>query len=101
MDRDHAARGFAAMGSPARLAVLRALVRAGEEGLSIGQIQARTEIAASTLAHHLRSLQTGGLITQTRNGRQTLNHAEYDHLRRLAAYILDECCADTCESDAA
>ena len=53
MDWEQAARAFSALGSEARLQVLRTLVRAGPEGLSVGQIQERTSIAPSTLAHHL------------------------------------------------
>ena len=88
------ARGFAAMGSEARLAVLKALVRAGEPGLSVGEIQARTGIAPSTLAHHLKFLAAGGLVEQQKVGRTTINRACFGPLRDLAGFILDECCAD-------
>ena len=47
---EEAAQGFAAMGSEARLQVLRCLVRAGEPGLSVSEIQDRTGMAPSTLA---------------------------------------------------
>ena len=53
------AQGFAAMGSEARLLVLKTLVRAGEAGLTVGEIQERTGIAPSTLAHHLKFLAAG------------------------------------------
>ena len=39
MQWEDAATGFAAMGSEARLKVLRALVRAGDPGLTVGEIQ--------------------------------------------------------------
>ncbi len=92
---ESAARGFAAMGSEARLSVLNALVRAGEPGLSVGQIQRRTGIAPSTLAHHLRFLAAGGLVHQEKVGRATINRACYPALQALADFILGECCADT------
>ncbi|MCV6587208.1 MAG: helix-turn-helix domain-containing protein [Marinibacterium sp.] len=94
VDRVLAAEGFAAMGSEARLDVLRVLVRAGDAGLSVGDIQARTGLAPSTLAHHLKFLAAGGLLDQQKVGRSTVNRARFDHLRDLAAFILDECCAD-------
>lgn len=96
MSPELAAAGFAAIGSEARLAVLKTLVRAGDDGLNIGAIQDRTGLPQSTLAHHLKSLVGGGLIRQEKRGREVINHAEYDQLRDLAAYILDECCADGC-----
>ncbi|MHA6264682.1 ArsR/SmtB family transcription factor [Arenibacterium sp. CAU 1754] len=89
-----AAQGFAAMGSEARLQVLKTLVRAGEAGLSVGEIQDRTGIAPSTLAHHLKFLAAGGLVEQQKVGRTVINRACYAHLRDLAGFILSECCAD-------
>lgn len=94
MDWEIAARGFAAMGSEARLQVLRILVRAGHEGMSVGDLQERTGIAASTLAHHLRFMTAGGLLEQERIGRTTINRASFEHLEALAAFIVSECCAD-------
>lgn len=89
-----AAAGFSAMGSEARLKVLKTLVRAGEVGLTVGDIQNRTGIAPSTLAHHLRFLAAGGLVEQEKIGRSTINRACYGELRNLAQFILSECCAD-------
>ncbi|WP_321335079.1 metalloregulator ArsR/SmtB family transcription factor [Breoghania sp.] len=70
---EEAAQGFAAIGSQARLSVVLALVRAGRSGLSVGDIQARTGMAASTLAHHLRFLASAGLIEQEKDGRSVIN----------------------------
>ncbi|MCX8952393.1 MULTISPECIES: winged helix-turn-helix domain-containing protein [unclassified Ruegeria] len=89
-----AAAGFSAMGSEARLKVLKTLVRAGEAGLTVGEIQNRTGIAPSTLAHHLRFLAAGGVVEQEKIGRTTINRACYDELKTLAQFILSECCAD-------
>jgi len=89
-----AARSFAAIGSEARLQVLNSLVRAGGMGLSVGDIQNRTNIAASTLAHHLRTLSLAGLVEQEKDGRSVINRAAYQNLEKLASYILTECCVD-------
>ncbi|MDF1802308.1 ArsR/SmtB family transcription factor [Thalassovita sp.] len=94
MDWDEAANGFNAIGSEARLRVLNVLVRAGEPGLSVGEIQERTGIAPSTLAHHLKFLAAGGVVVQTRLGRSTITRARFDALQKLAEFILCECCAD-------
>ena len=94
---EKAAEGFAAMGAEPRLEVLKILVRAGDDGLAVGDIQARTNIAPSTLAHHLKSLSAAGLIEQQRIGRTVLNRANYSHLQALATFIVDECCADAIE----
>ena len=95
MSPDSAAASFQAIGSEARLSVLRTIVRAGDNGISVGDIQTRTGIAASTLSHHIRVLAESGVITQTRIGRSTMTTANYDHLNALADFILLECCADS------
>lgn len=89
-----AAQGFAAAGSEARLAVLRVLVRAGHAGLPISEIQQRLDIPASTLAHHLKFLAAGGLISQEKQGRMVINRANYAQIEALAGFLLSECCAD-------
>ena len=94
MQWEEAAQGFAAMGSEARLKVLKALVRAGAPGLSVGDIQQRTGIAPSTLAHHLKFLAAGGVVHQEKIGRTVINRADYDALEQLAQFILSECCVD-------
>jgi DNA-binding transcriptional ArsR family regulator len=94
MTWDEAASGFAAMGSEARLGVLRCLIRAGHAGLTVGDIQDRTGIAPSTLAHHLKFLSGAGLISQEKQGRAIINRADFNRLEHLAGFILSECCAD-------
>lgn len=94
MQWEEAAAGFAAMGSEARLKVLHMLIRAGEDGLSVSDLQDRTGIAPSTLAHHLKFLAGAELITQSKQGRTVLSHADFDKLHELADCILAECCAD-------
>ncbi len=96
MTWEEAAQGFAAMGSEARLQVLRSLIRAGKAGLTVGDIQERTGIAPSTLAHHLKFLAGAGVVDQERVGRATINRADFDRLEALAGFIMTECCADQC-----
>lgn len=94
MNWEIAAQGFAAMGSESRLKVLRALIRAGGESLTVSQIQERTGIAPSTLAHHLKFLTGAGLVEQEKAGRTTFNRASIEQLEGLASFIFSECCAD-------
>ena len=90
-----AASTFAALGSEQRLAVLRALVRAGPEGLSIGALGARCGVTGSTLTHHMKILSQAGLVRQQRQGRSIICAAvAYAELRHLSRFLLSECCAD-------
>jgi DNA-binding transcriptional ArsR family regulator len=94
VDVEEVAQGFAAMGSEARLQVILTLVRAGTSGLTIGDIQTRTGMPASTLAHHLKFLASAGLIEQEKQGRAVINRPCFARLETLAGYILNQCCAD-------
>ena len=90
-----AATSFAALGSEQRLSVLRTLVRAGPDGLSIGELGARTGVTGSTLTHHLKLLAATGLVKQERHGRSIICAAvAFDEVRALSAFLLRECCAD-------
>lgn len=86
---------FAALGSEQRLLVLRTLVKAGPDGLSIGEIGARTGVTGSTLTHHLRILTQAGVILQTKQGRTVICAAvAYDKVKWLSEFLLTECCSD-------
>lgn len=92
---EDAAKAFAALGSEQRLMVLRVLVRAGGDGLPIGELGRRAGIKGATLTHHLKFLAEAGLVTQNRRGRSTICAATaYARLEGLAAFLLSECCAD-------
>ncbi|MEL6120666.1 MAG: metalloregulator ArsR/SmtB family transcription factor [Pseudomonadota bacterium] len=93
-----AASTFAALGSEQRLAVLRSLVRAGPDGLSIGELGERTGVTGSTLTHHMKILSQAGLVRQEKRGRSIICAAvAYDELRSLSEFLLKECCADADE----
>ncbi len=96
LDLTRAASTFAALGSEQRLAVLRTLVRAGSEGLSIGELGTRCGVTGSTLTHHMKILAQAGLVTQERQGRSIICAAvAFDELRDLSQFLLKECCADS------
>lgn len=90
-----AAAAFAALGSEQRLTVLRSLVRAGPEGLSIGELGKRTGVTGSTLTHHMKILASARLVQQVRKGRQIMCFgADYSEMQVLSDFLLQECCAD-------
>jgi DNA-binding transcriptional ArsR family regulator len=96
LDLTRAAGAFAALGSEQRLSVLRTLVRAGPEGLSIGDLGARSGVTGSTLTHHMKILATAGLVTQVRQGRSIICAAvAFDEVKSLSTFLLTECCADS------
>ncbi len=92
---ERAASTFAALGSEQRLSVLRILVRAGDEGIAIGELGERSGITGSTLTHHMKILTQAGLVQQTKRGRSIICAAvAYDQIFSLSQFLLSECCAD-------
>lgn len=94
MKLELAAHQLESLGNPIRLKLYRALVRAGEEGLPVGTLQAKLGIAASTLSHHIRHLKEAGLISQERQATTLLCRANYTAMNALVGYLVDECCMD-------
>jgi DNA-binding transcriptional ArsR family regulator len=96
MQLDDAAARLEALGNPTRLKIYRALVRAGDAGLSVGKLMQKVTVAPSTLSHHLKALVTVGLVTQTRESTTLVCHANYDVMRGLVGYLVEECCVEGC-----
>lgn len=100
MSLEVAASTFAALGSEQRLSVLLTLVRAGPDGLTIGELGQRSGVTGSTLTHHVKLLAQAGLVTQQRQGRSIICAAvAYDTVQALSDYLLNSCCADAAETD--
>ena len=91
---DDMAAALEALGNPTRLRIFRLLVRAGDPGLSVGQIQDRLDMAASTLSHHLSKLKMVRLVAQERRGTTLICRANYDAMRGLVNFLVAECCTD-------
>ena len=94
MKLEIAARQLESLGSPIRLKLYRALVRAGDDGLSVGALQDKLGIAASTLSHHIRHLTEAGLVSQERQATTLICRANYPAMNALVGYLVDECCMD-------
>lgn len=98
LEPHEAASAFAALGSEQRLAIVTTLVRAGPEGLSMGELGDRTTITGSTLTHHLRILTAANLVEQHKQGRTVMCSAvEFERVELLSRYLLQACCADVAD----
>lgn len=101
MKIDDAAARLEALGNPTRLRIYRTLVRAGGAGSSVGKLQSRLDLAASTLSHHLKAMIAVGLIVQERQGTTLICRANYEMMRSIVDFLVDECCLESsCEAPA-
>ncbi|MGF1777642.1 ArsR/SmtB family transcription factor [Vibrio nomapromontoriensis] len=96
-----AAKALKELGHVTRLAIYRQVVRAGHQGIPVGEIQERLDIPGSTLSHHISSLTSANLLTQRREGRTLYCVAQYEHLQGVIGFLQDECCIEESCSDEA
>ena len=92
MESNQVVQSLAALAHPMRLEVFRALVVAGQGGLTPGVIQEALGVAPATLSFHLKELATSGLVTQERASRHLIYRAAYEHMNALLGYLTDNCC---------
>lgn len=81
-----------ALGHPARLAILRAVVQAGTEGVSLSDLEKDLEIPWTTLHHHASRLVESGLVIVRREGKASMHTASYETLRELTDFLWEDCC---------
>ena len=89
---DRHALQLSALGHPVRLAILRYVVQGGDQGVAAGDIQARVDMPASTLSHHLKRLADAGLLHGRSEGTFHYYAADYRALRALTDYVWEDCC---------
>jgi ArsR family transcriptional regulator, arsenate/arsenite/antimonite-responsive transcriptional repressor len=83
---------FAAMGTEARLYIMRLLLSAHPQGMIVGDIQAELRIPNSTLSHHLEKLRNEGLVKVRRHGPFLWHTANTDALQEILNFLYAECC---------
>jgi DNA-binding transcriptional ArsR family regulator len=94
-------KALAALAQASRLEVFRALVVAGEPGLTPGALSESLGVAANTLSFHLKELLHADLISQERVGRNLIYRAQFDRMNAVLAYLTRNCCqGQPCLSEA-
>jgi DNA-binding transcriptional ArsR family regulator len=83
---------LAAMGSEARLRIMRLLLSAHPDGMVVGEIGADLGVTASTLSHHLDKLKNEGLVNVQREGTFLRCTANTRALEDLLGFLYAECC---------
>lgn len=100
MDQNNALDVFSALSQATRLEVFRLLIKAGEEGMSAGEISDTLNVRQNTMSSNLSILSRAGLIRSAREGRSIRYSADMDGLRGLLAFLMEDCCGgnpDLCQ----
>lgn len=92
MNEADALRCLAALAQDVRLRVFRALVVAGEAGLTPGALAGQLAVPPNTLSFHLKELSQAGLVGLERQGRHRVYRAAFATMGGLLAYLTENCC---------
>ena len=92
MKEEAVVKSLAALAQASRLRVFRALVVAGQEGLTPGALGEALHLPATSLSFHLKELTNAGLASQERQGRHLVYRASFDQMNALLGYLTENCC---------
>ena len=102
LDEAAAVKALAALAQPQRLRAFRALVVAGQAGLTPGVMAEQLGVAPSALSFHLKELAYSGLVSSEARGRNLIYRASFTHMNALLGYLTEHCCqGQPCEADTA
>lgn len=99
MDKMLALEALSALSQETRLDVFRLLVKAGPDGLCAGEIAQRLCVRQNTMSTNLGVLARAGLVRSEREGRSIRYVADLGGMRRLLAFLMQDCCGghpETC-----
>lgn len=100
MDINTATTSFSALSQPLRLETLRLLIKAGDSGMTSGEIGTALTVKQNTMSTNLVILHQAGLVRNQREGRSIRYFINLAGLRGLLAFLMEDCCGgqpDTCQ----
>ena len=83
---------LAALAHESRLAVFRALVEAGPQGIAAGKLSTSLNVPASSMSFHLKELAHSGLIRNRHEGRYVIYTASFEDMNDLLGYLTKNYC---------
>lgn len=92
MDVNEALTVLSALSHETRLWVFRLLVQAGPAGMTAGEIADHLSSLQNTMSSHLRLLSQAGLVERVREGRHIRFRANYEPIRALVLFLMEDCC---------
>jgi DNA-binding transcriptional ArsR family regulator len=92
METKAAAACLSALAHEGRLQAFRLLFQVGVMGLPAGEIARRLQVPPNSLSANLNVLSQAGLVRSRRQGRSIIYTAEYDRMRTLLGFLVEDCC---------
>jgi ArsR family transcriptional regulator len=92
MDETQIVVALAALAHAQRLRTFRALVVAGQAGLTPSVMADGLDVARNALSFHLKELLHAGLVTVEQSGRNLIYRAAFGRMNGLISYLTENCC---------
>ena len=92
MEIKTALSSFSALSQQTRLDVFRLLIKAGADGLLAGELGAQLDVRQNTMSANLSVLLNAGLVRNERQGRTIRYFADFDAVRGLLVFLMEDCC---------
>jgi len=77
--------------------VFRLLVKSGSTGILSGAIGEQLDVRQNTMSANLAILLNAGLIRNHREGRSVRYYADFEGIRGLLAFLMEDCCGGRAE----
>ncbi len=81
-----------ALAQESRLAIFRALVQAGPEGLAAGKIGEAVDISPSSVSFQMKELLYAGMVSSHPEGRFVIYAANFKAMNELIDFLTENCC---------
>lgn len=95
MLEEEAASMFQALSNADRLKVIRALVIAGPDGMSAGDIAAKVGASPSRASFHLAALSKARIVHSKRQSRSLRYSVDFSRIGELLVFLMDDCCNES------
>jgi DNA-binding transcriptional ArsR family regulator len=97
MEINNALSAFAALSQQTRLDVFRLLVKAGATGMLSGEIGQKLNVRQNTMSANLAVLLHSGLVRNERSGLTIRYFVNFDAMRDLLGFLMEDCCGGRSE----
>ena len=91
-DEARTLKALTALAQAQRLRIFKALVVAGQDGLTPGVLAEQLASTPSGLSFHLKELAHSGLIDSEQRGRNLIYRANFARMNGVLAYLTEHCC---------
>jgi DNA-binding transcriptional ArsR family regulator len=89
---------FNALSQETRLRVFKILVKNSRNGITPTEISEKMgNMPRNTLSFHLNLLTLAGLCSSKKNGKQIVYKPSCDSIRKVASFLLHDCCEGDCK----